>query len=56
MKKIVLVDASPRKNGNSEIAVDTLAAALPGGVVGLMMIVAAIAGGLNGGMASIRNR
>ncbi len=33
-----------------------LAAALPGGVVGLMMIVAAIAGGLNGGMASIRNR
>ena len=25
MKKILLVDASPRKGGNSEIAVDTLA-------------------------------
>lgn len=33
-----------------------LAAALPSGVVGLMMIVAAIAGGLNGGMTSVRNR
>ena len=33
MKKIVLVDASPRKNGNSEIVVDTLAAALPGAAV-----------------------
>ena len=29
MKKILLVDASPRKNGNSEVIVDTLAADLP---------------------------
>lgn len=33
-----------------------LSAALPSGIVGLMMIVVAIAGGLNGGMASIRRR
>lgn len=30
MKKIVLVDASPRQGGNSEIVVDTLAEALAG--------------------------
>ena len=30
--------------------------ALPSGLVGLMLIVAAIAGGLNGGMLSLRNR
>ena len=29
MKKILLVDSSPRKNGNSEVVVDALAAALP---------------------------
>lgn len=28
MKKILLVDSSPRKNGNSEVVVDTLAASL----------------------------
>ena len=28
MKKVLLVDASPRKNGNSEIIVDTIAADL----------------------------
>lgn len=33
-----------------------LATALSGGIVGLMMIVAAVAGGLNGGMAAIRRR
>lgn len=31
MKKILLVDASPRQGGNSEIVVDTLAKALAGG-------------------------
>ena len=31
MKKIVLVDASPRKNGNSEVIVDTLVKELGGG-------------------------
>ncbi len=33
-----------------------LSVALPSGIVGLMLIVVAIAGGLNGGMASIRRR
>jgi len=33
-----------------------LSVALPSGIVGLMLIVVAIAGGLNGGMASIRSR
>jgi hypothetical protein len=33
-----------------------LVAALPAGLIGLMMIVAAVAGGLNGGLASIRRR
>ena len=30
MKKIIIVDASPRKNGNSDVAADRLAAAMQG--------------------------